>query len=102
MTTPPWREITADDFLRSDPTETSAAQAALLEAQHQGAFRLRLVLREATDLKSGPNRDPLWLLDYEFGPRAIVLGAEEVIIEERTGQRHLVTAPKRWDEVAIT
>ena len=67
---PPWREITTDDYHpRAFPDgKGGAAWIAssqrikdLLERQHAGELRLRLVLREAVDLKRGPRGDPTWL-----------------------------------------
>ncbi|WP_336492297.1 hypothetical protein [Methylobacterium nigriterrae] len=85
---PPWREVEPADFLRATDKETLALQKALLKARDEGLFRLRLVLREAKDLKPCAYRDPLWLHDYKFGPHHIVTGADEVVIETRDGQRH--------------
>src|SRR3954447_12377217 len=85
---PPWREVEPADFLRETYKETLAAQKALLKARDEGRFRLRLVLREAKDLKSCAFRAPLWLYDYKFGPHHILTGADEVVIETRDGRRH--------------
>lgn len=49
----PWREVTPDDYLRETTALTTQVQNALLSAQHQGRFRLRLILRESRDLKHG-------------------------------------------------
>ena len=83
-----WREIEPADFLRETHKETLAAQKALLKARNEGLYRLRLVLREAKDLKFYAFRDPLWLYDYKFGPHHILTGADEVVIETRDGRRH--------------
>jgi hypothetical protein len=93
----PWREVGPADFLRVTHRETLAAQKALLEARDEGLFRLRLVLREAKDLKSHAYRDPLWVHDYKFGPYHILTGADEVVIETRDGRRHEVERAKLSD-----
>jgi hypothetical protein len=98
MTTPPWREITTDDYhwrTHAEPHSADAwmAQAArirdLLQRQVDGEFRLRLVLREAVDLKSGAKRDPNRLWDYDMGATTIT-GAAEIVIEKKTGHRQVV------------
>lgn len=88
----PWREITPDDYLRETMALTRNAQNALLSAQHQGRFRLRLVLRESLDLKHGTKRDwnPLWVHDYHFGRHNLIHAADEVVIERCDGSRYRV------------
>jgi len=94
----PWREITTEDYypkkLRRNPglQEWNAAYVAvqsLIECQRKGEFRLRLMLHETNDLLPGAKRDPLRVEAYEFGPPAI-LGANEVVLVTKDGQRHLV------------
>ena len=98
MTAPPWREITTDDYhwrTHAEPHSVDAwmAQAArirdLLQRQVDGEFRLRLVLREAVDLKSGAKRDPDRIWDYDMGATTIT-GAAEIVIEKKTGHRQVV------------
>ena len=98
MTTPPWREITTDDYhwrTHAEPHSIDAwmAQALrirdLLQRQIDGEFRLRLVLREAVDLKSGAKRDPNQIWDYDMGATTIT-GAAEIVIERKTGLRQVV------------
>src|ERR1700712_726875 len=98
MTNPPWREVATDDYhwrTHADPHREDAwiAQAArirdLLQRQIDGAFRLRLVLREAVDLKSGAKRDPNQIWDYDMGATTIT-GAAEIVIERKTGLRQVV------------
>lgn len=68
---PPWREITTDDYAPrtfpklygSFPCIASSDRVyALLKGQHRGKYRgkyrLRLILREAVDLKRGPKVEP--------------------------------------------
>jgi hypothetical protein len=82
---PPWREITTDDYHpRTFPAPTPSAPwiascdrvYALLYEQHEGKCRLRLILREAVDLKRSPKANPLWLWDYDAGPPSISCVAE--------------------------
>ena len=98
MATAPWCEITTDDYhwrTHADPHSEDAwiAQAArirdLLQRQIDGEFRLRLVLREAVDLKSGAKRDPDQIWDYDMGATTIT-GAAEIVIEKKTGLRQVV------------
>src|ERR1700712_6054459 len=69
MTTPPWREITTDDYhwrTHAEPHSIDAwmAQAArirdLLQRQIDGEFRLRLVLRGGGDPEARRKRGPDW------------------------------------------
>ena len=87
---PSWHEVTPDDFLRPVIRDTVEAQKALLQARDAGQFRLRLVLREAKDLKRCAFRNPLWVHDYRYG-RPYILAADEVVIETRDGRRHIVS-----------
>jgi hypothetical protein len=98
MTTPPWREITTDDYhwrTHATPHSIDAwmAQALrirdLLQRQIDGEFRLRLVLREVVDLKRGAKRDPNQIWDYDMGATTIT-GAAEIVIERNTGLRQVV------------
>lgn len=95
---PPWREITTDDYHpRIYPATTTSSQwiassqrvHELLLQQHQGEFRLRLILREAVDLKRGPKANPLWYWDYDPGPDAISC-VTEIWIETKDGRRRRV------------
>ena len=95
---PPWREITTDDYApRIFPAPTPSAPwiassdrvYALLEGQHRGEYRLRLILREAVDLKRGPKADPSWYWDYDAGPPAITCVAETWILT-KDGRRRRV------------
>ncbi|POR42686.1 hypothetical protein CRT23_11165 [Methylobacterium sp. V23] len=61
----------------------------LLYEQHEGRCRLRLILREAIDLKRGPKADPLWYWDYDAGPPAITCVAETWILT-KDGRRRRV------------
>lgn len=67
MDSSPWREITTDDYWK---------------------YRLRLILREAVDLKRGPKANPLWYWDYDAGPPAITSVAE-TWIQLNDGRRHV-------------
>jgi len=66
-TLPPWREVTPNEFLRATYKETLTAAKRLIQARRDGECRLRLILREAKNLKHGSQRDPLWPYDYKFG-----------------------------------
>lgn len=110
---PPWREITTDDYhprVFPDGKGGTAWIASsqrikdLLERQHAGEFRLRLVLREAVDLKPGPRVDPTWLWDYDAGPAAI-MSVAEIVIQTKDGRRRkeartVSSAPMAAPEVA--
>ncbi|WP_336487426.1 hypothetical protein [Methylobacterium nigriterrae] len=87
---PPWREVTPDDFLRETYKATLAAEKHLIRARENGQLRLRLILREAKDLKYGAFRDPLWPYDYKYGTHHMLRDVDEVVIETRDGRRHLV------------
>ncbi|MDR7036003.1 hypothetical protein J2X36_000739 [Methylobacterium sp. BE186] len=97
--TPPWFEVTPDDFHYRrafgdlEPVRAWVAQEhrvkELLDAQDRGEYRLRLVLREAADLMKRPNPDPCWFFSYDVGASMISL-AEEVVIEFRNGRREVV------------
>src|SRR4051794_29148833 len=89
-TLPPWREITPDDILRDTYKEMLAAEKRLIQARKEGQFRLRLILREAKDLKYGSHRDLLWSYDYKYGTHHMLRDVDEVVIETRDGRRHLV------------
>ena len=93
---PPWREFTTDDYYpvtrrsRSgyEPwIEASDWIQAMLTRQHAGEFRLRLILREAVDLKRGPKVNPTNIWDYEVGPSA-VFAVRQVVIVTKDGRRH--------------
>jgi hypothetical protein len=95
---PPWLEVTTDHYMpRNFPDSYSGAAWVasteylrdLLQRQHDGEFRLRLVLREVVDFKSYPSRDPRWFWDYSHGPD-LVLSAAEIVIETRDGRRRRV------------
>ena len=95
---PPWREITTDDYYPRGQRRNVGVQEwnraysavqSLIEGQRKGEFRLRLVLRETHDLLPGVKRDPLRVIAYEFGPPAILL-ADEVVLITTDGQRHSV------------
>lgn len=58
-------------------------------ANSTGEFRLRLILREAVDLKRGPKMDPLWYWHYDPGPAAISCVAE-IWIQTKDGRRRRV------------
>lgn len=105
---PPWKEITTDDYGPRNFRDTgggtdwitsSETIRALLQRQHDGEFRLRLILREAVDLKRGPTVDPNWKGDYRWGPD-LVLAVAEICIERKNGRRkridNLLTRPKPW------
>ena len=94
----PWREITTDDyhpriFPATSPSAPWIASSnrvyALLQEQHRGECRLRLILREAIDLKRGPNANALWYWDYDAGPPAITCVAE-TWIQTKDGRRRRV------------
>src|SRR4051794_28013715 len=89
-TLPPWREITPDEILRDTYKETLAAEKHLIQARENGQLRLRLILREAKDLKYGAFRDPLWPYDYKYGTHHMLRDVDEVVIETRDGCRHVV------------
>src|SRR4051794_15782491 len=89
-TLPPWREVTPDDFLRETYKETLAAEKRLIQAHKDGQLWLRLILREAKDLKHGAFCDPLWPYDYKFGTHHMLRDVDEVVIETRDGRRHVV------------
>lgn len=93
---PPWREITTDDYYLQSQRRFPGTQARvaaydrmhdLLSRQHADEIRLRLVLREAHDLKPGIGRNPMSVEDYEYGP-SMALGATQVILVLKNGQRH--------------
>lgn len=95
---PPWLEITPDDYYprarRDEPgpsfwTDAIKTVRDLLQRQYDGEFRLRLVLREAVDLKPLGKRDPLMIRNYEMGPETFLTEAD-VVIETRDGRRFLV------------
>jgi len=95
---PPWREITTDDYHPRNYPDSKGGAAwiasskrirELLQAQHDGEFRLRLIVRESTDLNRGPKVNPLWIFDYDVGPDAI-MSAAEVWIQTKGGQRRKV------------
>ena len=92
---PPWREITTDDYHpRIFPATTPSALwiassdrvYALLQEQHRGECRLRLILREWVDLKRGPKANPLWYWDYGAGSPTITCAAE-TRIQTKDGRR---------------
>ncbi|GEP07404.1 hypothetical protein [Methylobacterium oxalidis] len=95
----PWREITTDDYHHDrafpdlDPVRAWIASEArvkeLLQEQHDGRCRLRLVMREAVDLRRHPMANPRWVYDYNIG-QGIVTMAEEIVIEFRNGRREVV------------
>lgn len=84
--------------MRETMALTRNAQNALLSAQYQGRFRLRLVLRESHDLKHGTKRDwdPLYLHDYRFGRHHLIHAAAEVVIERCDGRRYLFDPAVWW------
>ena len=90
----PWREITTDAYHpRIFPATTARAPwialsdrvYELLYEQLEGRCRLRLILREAVDLKRGPKADPLWYWDYDAGPPANACAAE-IWIQSKDGR----------------
>ena len=96
---PPWREVTTDDFHSRNFPETTigsafiaqtAAAHELLRGQHEGRYRIRLVLREAVDLKPSKRFNPFWLFDYQVGCDDMRTCADEVVIEFRNGRREVV------------
>ncbi|AWN43769.1 hypothetical protein [Methylobacterium durans] len=103
---PPWREITPDDYHHArafrdlDPIQAWIAQEGivkdLLQGQLDGAHRLRLVLREAVDLKPHTKPDPRWFFSYDVGASMISM-AEEIVIEFRIGRREVVMMPRGPD-----
>lgn len=105
---PPWREITTDDYAPRIFMDLGASEAwiassetlrVLLVRQHEGEFRLRLILREGVDLRWGPTADPNWRWDYTHGPE-LALDAAEIWIERADGRRKRVdqmeTRPQPW------
>ncbi|KQU17728.1 hypothetical protein ASG63_09570 [Methylobacterium sp. Leaf94] len=95
---PSWREITTDEYApRIFPETSGSAQwiassdrvYELLKGQHEGQYRLRLILCEAVDLKRGPNANALWYWDYDAGPPAITCVAE-TWIQAKDGRRRRV------------
>ncbi|WP_457104353.1 hypothetical protein [Methylobacterium sp. P5_C11] len=97
---PPWREVTPDDYhprIHEDSLGGSAYITAgrvvhkLLQDQLDGKHRLRLVLREAVDLagRDKKRQTPYWLWAYDHGV-SMILSAAEVVIEMRSGKRHVV------------
>ena len=90
MNDTPWREVTPDDFKGSTYGQAGKAQKALLRGRDEGRYRLRVVFREAQDLKQGADRDPLWLFNYTFRQPYILWHADEVVIETRDGLRHVI------------
>jgi hypothetical protein len=77
---PPWRKITTNHYRpRIFPATTASAPwiassdrvYELPYEQHEGWCRLRLILREAVDLKLSSKADPLRYWDYDAGPPAI-------------------------------
>ncbi|GJD41276.1 hypothetical protein [Methylobacterium bullatum] len=105
---PPWRELTSDEYgPRNFPDSKGGAAwvasseclRALLQRQHDGEFRLRLILREAADFRNFPGRDPNWKGDYDWGPD-LALCCAEIWIERRNGRRKRVdtmsTRPRPW------
>jgi len=61
----------------------------VLYGQHEWKYRLRLILREAVDLKRGPKANPLWYWDYDAGPPAITSVAETWIQTKDGWRRRL-------------
>jgi hypothetical protein len=83
MNDTPWREVTPDDFKGSTYGQAGKAQKALLRGRDEGGYRLRVVFREAQDLKQGADRDPLWLFNYTFRQPYILWHADEVVIDSQ-------------------
>ncbi|MCJ2131565.1 hypothetical protein [Methylobacterium sp. E-045] len=105
---PPWREITTDEYAPRIFMDLGSSEAwiassetlrLLLVRQHEGEFRLRLILREGVDLRWGPTADPNWRWDYAHGPE-FALDAAEIWIERADGRRKRVdqmeTRPQPW------
>jgi hypothetical protein len=94
LASPPWREITTDDyhprtFANTGNSAQWIASSDRVYDQHQGKCRLRLILREAVDLKRGPRADPLWCWDYDAGPPAINC-VSEIWIQTKDGRQRRV------------
>lgn len=100
---PPWFDVTTDAYhwctfpgLEAQPAR--AAQGVriqeLLKGQHANVYRLRLILREQIDLRSGSQRDPFCLWDYDFGCTTI-LRVAEIVAETRSGQRQPIQYARR-------
>ncbi|WP_019906103.1 hypothetical protein [Methylobacterium sp. 77] len=105
---PAWRDLLTseygpkvfpDDIGGSAWLSSSECLRALLQRQHNGEFKLRLVLREEVDFRRGPSRDPNWKGDYYWGPD-LALCCAEVWVERKDGPRKrvdtMVTRPKVW------
>lgn len=100
-----WLEVAPKDFLRKTVAQTTAAQRQLLDRRIGQDLLLRVVLREASDLKSGINRgrDPLFVHDYRFGHAMILRQADEVVIERSNGLRYRVDrARSPWTATPVT
>ncbi|MBX9934473.1 MAG: hypothetical protein K2Y56_23650 [Methylobacterium sp.] len=98
LPTPPWREITTDDYApRIFPTVPGRSSwiafcdrlRELLQEQADGQYRPRLVLREAVDYKKAPSQNPAWWWDYDHGPD-LALSVEDIHLERLNGRRYQV------------
>lgn len=106
---PPWKEVSTDDFHPRTFRGHTGSEAwvastnrvrELLERQHAGEFRLRLVLRETVDLKPRGQRDPRRLFEYDCGPFATT--EAEVVIVLKDGRRYTVTkVPAPWGPAGV-
>ena len=92
---PPWRDVTTNDYAPRNYPDTVGGAAwiasterirELLVGQHEGRYRVRLILREAVDFEPRFNRNPDWFWHYSRGPD-LVKSFAEIVIERKNGRR---------------
>lgn len=100
---PPIREITTDDYHPGNYPDaiggaawikSTAVIRDLLQRQHDGEVRLRLILREAVDLKPG-RRNLRRMFEYDLGPSMLPTEVA-VAINTKDGRHVVVREPAPW------
>lgn len=81
-----WFEARISDYQRDDRIEAYRLGRAIVIRARDNGLRLRLIVDEATDIRS-PGLDPLLPLSYGILSDEVFLCAEEVIIRLRDGRR---------------